>query len=42
MPYVKDENNDAIFPWKGHDGVPQEAEHNYKYNYGNKNINKND
>ena len=36
MPYVKDRNNDAIFPWRGHDGAPQE-EHEYKYNYGNKN-----
>ena len=41
MPYVKNGNNDARFPWRGHDGTPQEEEHKYKYNYGNK-INKND
>ena len=42
MPYAKDGNNDKRFPWIGHDGAPQETRDKYKYNYGNKNINKND
>ena len=34
MPYVKEGNNDTIFPWKGKSSTT--IHHELKYPYGNK------